>query len=393
MGPTVSGLPAPSLPWAEITDPALHGKFVVDAIVIAIINYLLAMAIASEFAERCNEKVNKGQGQYLTYTRIAVFVQGSFYLIVPLELLAITAVNFLGSWFQTFVAGGSFSGSALIMSYEASSLIHNFVNSLVMLLILVAMTTVIEPLPKATLAAIILVALPRLVDFKRPRRLYDTKLDEFFLWIGTFLVTLFGGTQYGIFAGIGFSLLVIIYRSVSAPVTEVGVLPGTGIYRSLDRFPDAKRLAGIRIFRLDSSINFANAVQFEERLSVALHTHNYDSRRSRRKRRFFKSRRLFKRKGSEKRETRGVEDKQSLDADVFVILSCEAVNDLDTAAISMLNNFEAKCSKLKMRLRFSGLKVCPAKYYPTRSRFIGCSNLGPNSSNLAVRESSKCQRR
>ena len=269
-------------------------------------------------------------------------------------------MNFLGSWFQTFVAGGSFSGSALIMSYEASSLIHNFVNSLVMLLILVAMTTVIEPLPKATLAAIILVALPRLVDFKRPMRLYRTKLDEFFLWVGTFLVTLFGGTQYGIFAGIGFSLFVIIYRSVAAPVTEVGVLPGTGIYRSLDRFPDAKRVAGIRIFRLDSSINFANAAQFEERLSVALHTQNYDSRRSRKTGRFFKSKGLFKRKGKanrNKKSVRSVEDRSSFQKDVFVILSCEAVNSLDTAAIAMLNNFEMKCSKLKIQLKFSGFKV------------------------------------
>ena len=54
-----------AFPGPRSLTQSLHGKFVVDAIVIAIINYLLAMAIASEFAERCNEKVNKGQGKGL----------------------------------------------------------------------------------------------------------------------------------------------------------------------------------------------------------------------------------------------------------------------------------------------------------------------------------------
>lgn len=66
VGPTVSGLPSPQVPWGAIDDLALHGKLVVDAIVIAVINYLLAMAIASDFADRCNEKVNKGQGNIVS---------------------------------------------------------------------------------------------------------------------------------------------------------------------------------------------------------------------------------------------------------------------------------------------------------------------------------------
>ena len=285
------------------------------------------------------------------------------------ELLALTLVNFSGSFFQTFVAGGSFSGSALIMSYEATSLIHNFVNSFIMLLILVAMTAVIEPLPKATLASVILVALPRLVDFNRPRKLYHTKFDEFLLWVGTFCVTLFGGTQYGIFAGIGLSLLVIISRSISAPITEVGELPETSIYRSLERFPDARRIPHIRIFRLDSSINFANAAMFENRLRQSLVTYMTENT-GQKNHTFGRLRRLIlKRKGvtKDKRQKRAAieevaPDEAQIGRASVIVLSCEAINNLDTPAIAMLSNFSKKCKEFNMELRFSGFKVSLKEY-------------------------------
>eukprot|EP00510_Aplanochytrium_minuta_P004347 CAMPEP_0184018024 /NCGR_PEP_ID=MMETSP0954-20121128/7894_1 /TAXON_ID=627963 /ORGANISM="Aplanochytrium sp, Strain PBS07" /LENGTH=797 /DNA_ID=CAMNT_0026299389 /DNA_START=128 /DNA_END=2521 /DNA_ORIENTATION=- len=354
VGTTPSGFPSFRSPWESFSSSSVHTKLIVDALLIAAINYILAMAIAKSFAEKCNKVLNTSQ-----------------------ELLALSCANLAGSFFGSFVAGGSFSGSALISAFNASSLIHNFVNSMVMMCILLWLTPVIELLPKVTLAAIILVALPKLVDFKRPAYLFKVKGDDFVVWVLTFIVTLLTGVQWGIICGTIFSLFTLLYRVANARVTEVGCLPGTSIYRALSRFPDAKRLDKVRMLRLDSSINFANAHDFESKLTAALLSCREKPKSSKKKRKVFdklkaKFAKLRKQKVKSDSSVQdsssqsndlsslplqnGLEDDANASQFCFII-SCEAVNDVDSAALAVLMKFSKLCSDHGYKLLFSGFKA------------------------------------
>jgi|GEM_PF-3219286 len=334
VGYVQQGFPPPILPWAGVSSPELHLKVLVQALIIAIINFVLLIAIAKNFALKSNSNLQVKQ-----------------------ELKALASINTVGAFFGTIVAGGSFSGSAILANLKAASLVHNFVNSGVTLLILLALTSVVELIPRCTLAAIIIAAVPSLVNFSTPKELWAVKKQDFFLWVATFFITLFAGVQWGIISGTVLSLLVLVYRFSSSQVTELGILPGTTIYRSLSRFPETKRIRGIRMFRVDTSLSFANFEKIEAQLFEWLHgvveidsadvevldevvvvTQSSVLNKS-----------LFSAPSNR------ISNNESF-ASTF-ILSCEAVNDIDTAAIEMLRRVHSRCKEKNVRLLFSGFKV------------------------------------
>jgi len=327
-GPTPQGLPAFVVPWEHIATSQVHTELAMEGLIMAIINFILAIAIAKNFARKSNSEMRVAQ-----------------------ELKALGAANTLGALFGAEIAGGSFSGSAILASLKVDSLMHNFVNAFVMGLILLVLTPLVEILPKATLASIIIVALPSLVDFEKPKVLWATKMDDFVLWVLTFIITLFSGVQYGIIAGVAMSLIVLIQRTIRSDCTELGRLPETSIYRSLDRFPAAQRIEGILMFRLDQSLNFANAERYEQALEKAL---------------LSELRRL---EMLEQVNNDTANDRQ--DTPRFtVILSCEAINDIDTSSIEMMCRISDFCIQHNIRLVFSGWKIRPRRtLYAANARF------------------------
>ncbi|KAF8817970.1 hypothetical protein IE077_002465, partial [Cardiosporidium cionae] len=86
------------------------------------------------------------------------------------------------------------------------------------------------------------------------------------LWLITFLVVLFIGTMEGIIISFILSVLWLLKESSRPSTAILGQLPNTCIYRNIKRFPMAKEIPGIRIFRFDASINFSNAEYFEKKI-------------------------------------------------------------------------------------------------------------------------------
>mmetsp|Transcript_6840 Transcript_6840/g.10830 ORF Transcript_6840/g.10830 Transcript_6840/m.10830 type:complete len:690 (+) Transcript_6840:134-2203(+) len=296
------GFPVPALPWSRLTDSSLHIKLFTNAITLAFVNFVLMISISKGMGLKSKTEINTRQ-----------------------EVIALATVNTVGSFFSTFIATASFSGSAIIASYNARSLLPNFINASVMLIIMTLLGHVIAPLPKVTLSSIIIVALPRLIEFKTPRELWSVKKEDSLLWILTFIITLFTSMQIGIYCGIGLSILMLAWRTVQTDGIEVGQLPNTTIYRSLRRFQDARQPSGMRLFRIDSSLNYANVDYVTSIL------------------------------------TRLLDDCDEDTVAGTIVLSCEAVNNIDTAAILMLEKFGMACEKRGMTLLFSGFKASVRK--------------------------------
>lgn len=64
------------------------------------------------------------------------------------------------------------------------------------------------------------------------------------------------------------SLLYLLMQTSRPANSILGRLPQTREYRNVRRFPMAKEIPGIRIFRFDSSLHFANKDYFENRLKA-----------------------------------------------------------------------------------------------------------------------------
>ena len=201
--------------------------------------------------------------------------------------------------------------------------------------------------------------------------------------------------RYGMMVAIVASILALVRRaSKASTVVELGRLRGTVIYRRFDMFPDSRRLMcrrehgtfyPLRIYRLDSAIHFGNTEQieyvgvffvvlveyferrfeyFERRFeyfeititSTLEHTkHRYDLVRALQQISTVDSIEMsesFQQEDSKQRETEEKKVQEEENEDIVrgvIVLSCVAVNYLDTAGISMLRRFAESCEKENVR--------------------------------------------
>ncbi len=182
------------------------------------------------------------------------------------ELIALGLSNVFGSFFKAYPSTSSFSRSAINFDAGARTGIAAFISAGFVILTLLYLTPVFYFLPKTVLAAIIIVAVFRLVNFKEARFLWKANILDFWLLIATFLSTLFLGIEYGILMGVSLSLVVLIYRTSRPNAVELGKVPDSDFYRNKNRFKEVVLDEEILVFRFDAQIFYANASYFRERL-------------------------------------------------------------------------------------------------------------------------------
>jgi SulP family sulfate permease len=120
-------------------------------------------------------------------------------------------------------------------------------------------------LPKATLAATIIVAVLSLVDMGALKRTWNFSRSDFFAMLATILLTLAEGVELGIIAGVGLSILLHLYRTSKPHSAIVGRVPGTEHFRNIDRH-HVETDNHILTLRVDESLYFANARYLEDRV-------------------------------------------------------------------------------------------------------------------------------
>lgn len=180
------------------------------------------------------------------------------------ELVAIGASNFLGSLFQSIPVSGSFSRSAASEQANVQTPLANIITSAVIIATLILLTPIFYYLPLTILAAIIIVSALNLINISEFKSLYTTKRSEGLIAVFTAVCTLLIGIQEGILLGIVASMLNILYRYSRPNVAELGIIPGTRLFKNLNRNPEAKTIDGILILRVDASFSFVNADFFRD---------------------------------------------------------------------------------------------------------------------------------
>lgn len=182
------------------------------------------------------------------------------------ELVGLGAANMVGAVFSAFPVSGGLGRSAVNAQAGARTNVASWISAAVVGATLVFFTPLFYYLPKAMLAAIIMVAVFGLIDIKTPFFLYKTSKKDFFMLLITFCATLIFGVQIGISTGVLLSLGLVIHRSVYPHLAVLGKLPDSNYYRNLSRFPEAIDRKDALIFRFDSELYFANIGYFKERL-------------------------------------------------------------------------------------------------------------------------------
>jgi SulP family sulfate permease len=242
------------------------------------------------------------------------------------------ASNFFGSLFQSIPTSGSFSRSAVNDQSGAQSPLANVFAAGIIGLTLLFLTPLFYYLPVPALAAIIIVAGIGLIDFHEIRSLFRARRRDGTIALFTAGAILFIGLQEGILLGIGASVIAVLFRISRPNVAELGHVPGTRLFRDLERFEQSVRLKDIMVLRVDASFSFANAEYFKD----------------------------FILEKSE-REGRTVE---------VVVVDGSSINDLDTTAIGALFSVVEALDEMGIELHLTGL-IGPVREVVRRSGLHG----------------------
>ena len=189
------------------------------------------------------------------------------------ELIALGLSKIGGSFFHALPSSGSFTRSAVNDEAGAQTGIASLIAALLIALTLLFLTPLFFFLPKAILAAIILVAIRKLFDYREAIQLWKTHKTDFYLMMVTFISTLVFGIEEGVFAGILLSILNVLYRSAKPTIVVLGNIPGTTYYRNIRRFEEAVQIEGKIIMRFENQIYFGNASYFKESIRKLIKEH------------------------------------------------------------------------------------------------------------------------
>lgn len=180
------------------------------------------------------------------------------------EMIALGVSKIAGSFFQALPTSSSFTRSAVNNEAGGKTGISSIVTVALIALTLIFLTPFFFYLPNAVLAAIVLLAVRSLFNWKEAQRLWKAHRKDFYMMLITFLATLFIGIAEGVLTGVVLSVLVILLKAAKPHTAVLGRLPNTGYFRNTERFPEAEEEEGVVVFRFDAPLYFMNTSYFEE---------------------------------------------------------------------------------------------------------------------------------
>jgi SulP family sulfate permease len=175
------------------------------------------------------------------------------------ELLGIGAANLAAALGHGYPVAGGLSQSAVNDKAGARTALALVFASMTLAFCLLFLTSLLENLPKAVLAAIVLTAVYGLLDFPALMRMWRvSKLDFFAAAIALAGVLLLGILQGILLAALASVVLMLIQAS-SPNIAFLGRIPGTNSYSDMQRHADNEPLPGAIVFRPEASVIYVNA--------------------------------------------------------------------------------------------------------------------------------------
>ncbi|MEZ5652474.1 MAG: sulfate permease [Burkholderiaceae bacterium] len=241
-GVSIVGEVPQSLPPLTLPDLSLDlvRQLAVPALLISIIGFVESISVAQTLAAKKRQRVDPDQ-----------------------ELIGLGAANIGAALTGGYPVTGGFSRSVVNYDAGAETPAAGAFTAMGLAVAAVALTPLVYFLPKATLAATIVVAVLSLVDLSILKRTAGYSWSDFAAVAITMLLTLVAGVEVGVSAGVGLSIALHLYKTSRPHVAEVGLVPHTQHFRNIDRhsvLTDPTLLS----LRVDESLFFANARFLED---------------------------------------------------------------------------------------------------------------------------------
>jgi high affinity sulfate transporter 1 len=175
------------------------------------------------------------------------------------ELLGVGASNLAAAMGHGYPVAGGLSQSAVNDKAGARTPLALVFASITLALCLLFLTGLLENLPKAVLAAVVLTAVYGLVDFPALMRMWRISRLDFYAAAIALGAVLFLGILNGILLAALASVSLLLMRAAQPHVAFLGRVPGTSSYSDMDRHPENEPLRGVIAFRPEASLIYVNA--------------------------------------------------------------------------------------------------------------------------------------
>ena len=188
------------------------------------------------------------------------------------EMVGLGVANLAAGLFQGFPISSSSSRTPVAEAAGARTQLTGVVGALAVALLLLVAPDLLQNLPTSALAAVVIASAIGLIEVTDLRRIYRIQRWEFWLSVGCTA----GVAVLGAIPGIGLAIVMAVieflwdgWRPYSA---VLGRAEGVKGYHDVTRYPDARRIPGLVLFRWDAPLFFANAELFHDRVREAVAT-------------------------------------------------------------------------------------------------------------------------
>ena len=292
VGEIPEGLPSFAMPTFNME---IFWEMVISAMVISLIGFMEAISIAKAMAAKTKERIDPNQ-----------------------ELIGQGLANIAGSMTQAYPASGSFSRSAVNLNAGARTGMSSVYTAVIVMITLLFLTPLLYHLPKAVLAAVIMMAVFGLINFKAIKHAWHISKHDGIAAIVTFVATLGFAPhlERGILIGAGLAIVLYLYRSMEPRVAILGRYED-GTLRDIAIHPELPSSDKIVAIRFDGSLYFANVSYFEDAILEAV-SHKPNAK--------------------------------------YVLVVGDGINQLDASGEEVLHNLNDRLRENGIILVFSGLK-------------------------------------
>lgn len=246
VGDIPRGLPSLSAPPFSM---AQAQALLPTAFVISFVAFMESISVAKSLASKRRQRIDPNQ-----------------------ELLGLGAANLGAALTGGYPITGGVSRSVVNFTAGANTGLSALVTASLIALVVAFFTPLLYSLPLATLAAVIFVAVSKLLDFQSLQRLWQVARMDAVTAVITFWAVLLIDIQTGILVGLAASIAFYLWRTSRPHMAEVGRVGNTEHFRNIKRH-EVQTDESVLAIRIDESLYFANTKYLEDYLMQAVANH------------------------------------------------------------------------------------------------------------------------
>ena len=272
----------------------MSGPLMVAAVGITLVSLADTIATSSSFGARRGEEVDPNQ-----------------------EMIGIGAANLAAGLLQGFAVSTSGSRTAVVEQAGAKSQLASLVGAGIVVSLLLFFNSLLADLPQSALAAVLIAAALSLLDLEALVRYYRVRKSALALSVVASLGVIVLGVLQGIVIAVVLAVLLFFRRSWQPHGAVLGQVEGLEGWHNVERYPDAREIPGIVVYRWEAPLFFANCSAFRTQIRHVV---------------------------AERHPS-------------WVVVQCEAMTDVDVSAARMLEQLDRELNAAGIHMAFVEMRT------------------------------------